>query len=295
MNVKEMETFIQVCHDGSITKASRSLYISPQGISKTLKNMESYLGCALFLRSSKGIVPTKSGECLLKRAEAMLNEYRELKNDLSSIKQEQRGEIDMLSAYGILRTITPQCIQQFKKQNPNIEFTYREYPDRQVERLFLSGEGNLAFSIAPFPNGLYDVTILKTCRILMLVNKDHPLSEREFVTINDLRDESLYIESSEFKINEIIMKKCKESGFVPNIEFETSGFSLCHKMVKEKRGISVTVDFIYDDMKNEELVAIPFCEKELKWQMCLLTRRGEKTAEAVNTFKEYVISCINRK
>ena len=55
--------------------------------------------------------------------------------------------------------------------------------------------------------------------------------------------------SSQF--NHLIMKKCEEAGFQPDIAFQTSGFSLCHKMVKENKGISVTVDFVFDDMKEQ--------------------------------------------
>lgn len=293
MNLKELETFVQLYRDGSITKASKSLYISPQGISKILKNLESHLECTLFIRTSKGILPTKSGECFFKSAQVILNEHQKLEKELHRIKQEHSSKIEILLAYGILQLITPQCVLQFKMQNPSTDFMYTEYPDRKIEQLFLSGEGDLAFSIAPFPNGLFDVITLKTCNVLMIVNKEHPLSKKEFVTINDLKDEPLYIENSKF--SEIILKKCKESNFTPNIVFETSDFSLCYKMVKEKRGITVSVDFIYDNMKNDQLVAIPFSEEDLKWQMCLLTRRSERLSETVKIFIQYVKTYMNKK
>ena len=92
----------------------------------------------------------------------------------------------------------------------------------------------------------------------LLVNEEHPLAARESVTIQDLKGEPLYIESSQFYIYHLITGKCQEAGFEREIVFQTSGFSLCHKMVKMKKGISVTVDFVYEDMAGSGLKLIPF-------------------------------------
>ena len=80
------------------------------------------------------------------------------------------------------------------------------------------------------------------------------------MSIRDLKGERLYIESSEFHIHQLILEKCRQAGFEPEIAFETSGFSLCHRMVQKNKGISVTVDFIFDDMGQGNTVMIPFEE-----------------------------------
>ena len=43
MTIQELEYFKIICREKSITKAARQLYITPQGVSKTLKNLESEL------------------------------------------------------------------------------------------------------------------------------------------------------------------------------------------------------------------------------------------------------------
>ncbi|MCI5869729.1 MAG: LysR substrate-binding domain-containing protein, partial [Dorea sp.] len=87
-----------------------------------------------------------------------------------------------------------------------------------------------------------------------------------------------------------IVTRCREAGFEPNIIFETSGFSLCHKMVKENKGISVTVDFISDDMrrKGDGMVLIPFSDGEYEGKMCMLTRKGETPGNGVELFQKHV-------
>ncbi len=92
----------------------------------------------------------------------------------------------------------------------------------------------------------------------------------------------------------LIMKKCEEAGFQPDIIFQTSGFSLCHKMVKENKGISVAVDFVFDDMREHGLKLIPFSDDMYEWKACMITRRDEEENEAVQCFLQYVQEWVQK-
>lgn len=292
MYIRDLVLFQTIVKQKSITKASKLLYMTPQGLSKVVKNLENELGSQLLVRTAVGIEPTESGQCLSEYADKTIADYDELTKEILHIQQRSHGVVDLLSAYGILRLVTPECIVAFQKKYPEIEFHYREYPDRQIERLFEEKEGNVAFSIADFDEKLYDITELETFPVKLLVHESHPLSARESVTIEDLRGEPLYIESREFKIYHMIRDRCRAAGFEPNIIFETSEFSLCHKMVKAGKGISVTVDFVFDDMKEKGLKLIPFSDGEYEWKMCMITRKGDKPCEAVDLFKQHIMKWI---
>lgn len=163
-----------------------------------------------------------------------------------------------------------------------------------MEQLFEEKEGNVAFSIGDFDEEKYHVVPLETFPIKMLVNERHPFASRESVTIEDLKDEPLYIESSQFQIYHLVMDKCREAGFKPNIAFQTSGFSLCHKMVKANKGISVTVDFVFDDMRESGMKLIPFSDGVYEWKACMITRRDEEENEAVQCFRQHIQDWIGK-
>ncbi|MCI8321672.1 MAG: LysR family transcriptional regulator [Dorea sp.] len=288
MDIKDLEIFLAIAHEKSIAKASKRLYMTPQGISKVVKNLEQEMNCRLFMRSSFGMLLTESGERFLEYAEKDTKSYYNVKNDILHIEQRRNCMVDLLSAYGILRLVTPDCITAFRRDFPEIEFHYREFPDLQVERLFAEKEGNVAFSIGKFDETLYKVVPLETFPVKLLVNENHHLSDRESVTIKDLEGEPLYIESSQFVIYHLITDKCRRAGFEPNIVFETSGFSLCHKMVKANKGISVTVDFVYDDMRGTGMKLLPFSDGTYEWNACMITRREEYANEAVQIFLRHI-------
>ena len=294
MDMKDLEYFRVICQEKSIGQAARRLYLSSQGLGRILRNMEAELDTTLLVRTKKGIVLTESGKALLKTAEQIGESWQNLSQEIRNIENRKRGAVDLLSAYGIIRLLTPDCLTAFREAWPDIELGYREYPDCQVERLFLEKEGNVAFSIGPCPEGLYDIMELESFSVKLLVNESHPLSRKKEVTIEDLRGEKLFIESSEFKIYHLICDKCREAGFEPDIVYETSGFSLCHKMVAKNRGLSVTVDFVFDDMRQNGLVMIPFSDGDYRWSAQMLTRKGEYISEEVQIFMKHVKDWMNR-
>mgnify|MGYP000364508510 CR=1 FL=1 len=285
MDIHDLKIFLTIAQEGSVSKASKILYMTPQGTSKVLKNLETEMGCQLFIRDKSGMQLTESGERFREYALKDVDDYYQVKKDILHIEQRQKKVVDLLSAYGILRLLTPDCLVAFREKYPDIEFNYREYPDLPVEQLFAGNEGNVAFSIGEFDEHLYHVVPLGTFPIELLVNEKHPLAQKESVTIKDLQGEPMFIESSQFHIYHLIMEKCAESGFEPDIIFQTSGFSLCHKMVKENKGISVVVDFVYDDMREEGMKLIPFSDGIYEWKACMLTRRDEEENEGVQCFR----------
>ena len=211
---------------------------------------------------------------------------------MQKIQQTQNREIDLLSAYGILRLVSPECITDFRTRHPEITLRYREYPDKQVERLFREKEGNVAFTIGPSePDDFTEFHAIKleSFPIILLVILSHSLSQKQYVEITDLKNELLYLESSDFYIHHLIVEKCKLAGFTPNIVFETSGFSLCHKMVRKNKGISVVVDFVFDDMGDDSMTLIPFCDGNYEWTTYMLTRKEKDISPDILLFQKHVV------
>lgn len=98
MDIQDFFIFQTVAREGSITKAAKLLYMTPQGLSKIIKNMENELDCTLIDRSPQGIRLTESGECLLRRSFSVTTEFGSLKKELLNIRQRNHGIVDLLSS-----------------------------------------------------------------------------------------------------------------------------------------------------------------------------------------------------
>lgn len=292
MNIKDLNSFLQICKEKSITKAAKTLYISPQGLSKTIKNLEKELGAALFLRNTNGIEITECGYILEKKAKEILAELEGIRTDINHIKESVKGKIRLISSYGVLRYLTPDYIMEFRKENPNIGLSYEEYPDVCIDKKIYEEEGDIGFAIGPVDLKKFDAIPLKTFQLKLLVNKKNSLSGKKAIKYTDLINENLIIESNKFKLHEIFIQRCSEEGIKPNILFETNGFSLCHKLCKENKGVSITVDFINKDMKENNVTVVPFEDKKCIWTIYLIKKREKNYEECIEIFKKFVLKWI---
>ena len=293
MNTKDLYWFRTVCDCRSMTQAAGLLYVSQQALSKCIKNLEQQLEVVLLDRTGNGVEPTRCGRLLYEKSEAILSRWNDLTQELRSMAHMEKGYLKLCSAYGILRILSPDFLFEFEKKFTDSTIDYMEYPDLHVDDELLRGNFDVAFRIGAEKLPGFAGIPLFSSPISLLVYKGHPLAERDKVRVRDLKDEPMILESAAFHIHHYWRRECARAGFEPNIIFNTSGFSLCHQLCRQKRGLSLVVDRISQDMLQGELVRIPF-EEELTWQVSLAFKEEVADYEIIKRFQEHTLDWIGK-
>ncbi len=294
MNAKDLKWFQEVCRCKSMTKAAANLYISPQGLSKGIKSLEAELDVDLFVRTPNGVELTKYGTYLYEKSEVLLQELNQLTQELERMKQLENGFLRLCSAYGILRILSPDFIHLFEEKHPGMGIDYVEYPDCHVDDELERGNFDVGFRIeGPKLDGFCSIPLF-TSSISLLVYEGHPLAKKECVKVEDLDGEPMIIESRAFQIHQMFRKLCTSKGVKPDIIFNTSGFSLCHKLCRQKKGLSIVVDRISQDMNDSHLRKIPF-ETPLVWKAAMVYKKKFAQNGLIRTFHEYTMDYLREQ
>ena len=74
MNLLHMKYAVEVARLGSLNKAADALFIAQPNMSRSIKELESHLGIAIFDRSAKGMVLTPQGEEFISYAKSILKQ-----------------------------------------------------------------------------------------------------------------------------------------------------------------------------------------------------------------------------
>lgn len=82
MKLEHIRLFLAVVQSGSISQAAKAGFITQQGLSLALKQIESELGISLFNRSNKGVELTDEGEKFYQCSRSMLRLYDDFLFDL---------------------------------------------------------------------------------------------------------------------------------------------------------------------------------------------------------------------
>ena len=83
MDLQQVSYFLVLAEAASFSEASESLFISRQGLSKTIARLEKELGVSLFTRSANGVRLTEAGRIFLRHARRLCREYTDVLEDLA--------------------------------------------------------------------------------------------------------------------------------------------------------------------------------------------------------------------
>lgn len=140
MDIHHLKIFISVFKNRSFSMASEHVYLSQPTISEHIKNLEQELDCKLFDRMGRTIIPTKEAEVLYPHAMQILEEMERLKEDISTVRGDVKGEL-IIGASTIPGTyILPVMASEFKRQNPEVSFQIKIEDSGKITDMVLNHE-----------------------------------------------------------------------------------------------------------------------------------------------------------
>ena len=287
MDLRELKYFLQVCKDKSIRKAASNLYITHQGLSKSLINLENELGVKLFNRTQNSIELTKNGDIVLKHVEQILYDvecmYHELLKDCN-----EAVSLTLACSFGVKSALSPEFLFEYNRLNSYLHFQVIEKPDLLVDEAIIDKKASIGFTIGPVDTNRFEAVSIQKHNLYLLVHKSNPLASKDKISFFDLKNEKFILFNKEFRLHHLIIKKCKEAGFSPNIIMEIPEVIMAHKFSQLNYGVSVTVDFFVNDFMNKDVIALPFEDEELIWEIYMITKKGNQLTPIEKNFMNFV-------
>jgi DNA-binding transcriptional LysR family regulator len=127
-----METFVRVVETGSFSGAARQLRVGQPAISKSVAQLEEYLGVKLLTRSTRGLTPTEAGLGYLERARRALEEAAEAELAARGAGAGLKGRLRVCAAVTFARIHLIPLLPKFLAQNPELDLEV-VLDDRQID------------------------------------------------------------------------------------------------------------------------------------------------------------------
>ena len=144
MDLRQLRYFAHIVESGSLSKASRELYIAQPALSQQLAKLEDEVGKPLLNRSSKGVVPTDNGLALYHHARFIL---RQIDQALSVARQES-GSVHGMVTVGLPSTtcaaIGLPLVQRVRERYPSILLKVVEGMSGHLAQMMRMGQLDLA-------------------------------------------------------------------------------------------------------------------------------------------------------
>jgi DNA-binding transcriptional LysR family regulator len=121
MDIHQLETFVAVAREGSITRASERLHLSQPAVSAHIKAIEETLGLALFERTPRGMSMTVEGQRLFGKAEQILSAHRDLLEEATRIKGRLTGKLRLGTASNSSAGAVGRLVTVLSERWPEVE------------------------------------------------------------------------------------------------------------------------------------------------------------------------------
>ena len=160
-----MQTFIRVVETGSFSSAARQLRVGQPAVSKTIAQLESYLGVKLLTRSTRGLTPTEAGLGYFERARRAIEEADEAELAARGAGTGLKGRLRVSAAVTFARIHLIPLLPQFLAQHPDLDLEV-VLDDRQID---LVQEGiDLALRMGKLVDSALTVRRIGRCKRLVL-------------------------------------------------------------------------------------------------------------------------------
>lgn len=243
MSEQELQVFKAVAETKNITLAARQLHISQPAVSLQIQNIENQYGAKLFNRSNKGVTLTRAGTILYDYVCRMLDMTLNVKQAISEIADDHRGEVKIGATLTIGEYVMPYILACLYKMRPDIDFKVSIANTETITQDILERKFRIGLVEGPVSENK-DLTIENFWHdeLAVIVPYHHPWAKKGSVTINELSTARLIMREVGSGTRKVVELLLQEKGFDLagfNITMELGSTQAIKQVVAAGLGVTI--------------------------------------------------------
>ncbi len=285
MKLYQLGYFIEIARQRSFTRAAERLHMAQPALSQQMKNLESELGTALFIRGRKEIQLTAAGKAFLPRAEALLTQAEAAKAIVSDVAQLRGGKLIIAAIPSVSACLLPEVIRSFSRKHEQVELQLIEDSSERVSENVESGLADIGFLQLPASKSAFETRTIISEPFVLLVAKSHPLVKQKEVALKQLAAESFIFYKG--RARDTALEACRKAGFEPQIACESGELETVRALVAAGLGLAVVPQLAAGNLPKT-IQAITIREPKMQRQIAAVWQKGSVLSPAAQALLELV-------
>lgn len=249
MRIEDLQYLIQVADLGSIRLAAEACYITQQGLSRIISNLEKELGVQLFYRSNNRIQLTDIGEVAVDRARELDMVYQRMLNDISrsncSLEGQPPVDYHIYTTQLVSATFLSRVLSTLNLRFPGIRLDIQELTPPEIsDHMEFTNNSLGIISISSFHEAesfrlRSGELVFDRCfqdDLMLGVAERSPLASRKLISAEELATIPLALCSNE----SLMIRNLLEPGVEPSVALHISSHELCREMISRNRAAGLT-------------------------------------------------------
>ena len=278
MTIIQLEYLLAVANCGSFSIAAGQCFVTQPSLSMQIKALEEELGVVLLDRTKKPVIPTETGEVVIRNAREALRSYNYVRESVNELK----GEITGTLRLGVIPTVGPyllhRFIPDFIARYPKVDLQIFEMATTPIcEALRHDALDAALLSSGTTPDGIMESALFSD-RFHAYVSPASDLYERSGVRIEDIDMRQLILLSEGHCLRDQILEICQAHRAVHRrYEFECGSLETIMRLVDCTSCLTILPE-----------MAIPFVPAERQGQLKPLAKGALSRKIALAVRRTYV-------
>ena len=294
MKLQQLRYVVKVAECGSITEASRRLFVSQPSVTASIRDLENEMGVHIFERTNKGVIVSEEGETFLGYARQVLDQADLLEGKYKGTSEQVPHFSVSCQHYSFAVNAFVDVIREFDAAR--YDFTLREEQTHEIIEdvahmkselgiLYLSEHNREVIERMLAANELvFEGLFCATPHVF--VCSDHPLAGRSSVTLGDLEDYP-FLSYEQGSYNSFYYSEELTSTFERRKNIRVRDRATLFNLAMGLNGYTVCSGVISHDLNGPGIISIPLDVDEymeigiITRKNTTLTRYGQAYIEAI--------------
>lgn len=294
MKLQQLRYVVKVAECGSITEASRRLFVSQPSITASIRDLENEMGVHIFERTNKGVIVSEEGETFLGYARQVLDQADLLEGKYKGTSEQVPHFSVSCQHYSFAVNAFVDVIREFDAAR--YDFTLREEQTHEIIEdvahmkselgiLYLSEHNREVIERMLAANELvFEGLFCATPHVF--VCSDHPLADHASVTLEDLEDYP-FLSYEQGSYNSFYYSEELTSTFERRKNIRVRDRATLFNLAMGLNGYTVCSGVISHELNGPGIISIPLDVDEymelgiITRKNTTLTRYGQAYIEAI--------------
>ncbi|MET3504241.1 LysR family transcriptional regulator [Halalkalibacter oceani] len=258
MNLQQLDIYYRFCQSKNVTKVARAMKLKQPTVSFHLKKLRESLGVILYEQKGEEIVLTSAGSMLYQYAEKILLLVSEAERVMKDYQSYKRGELQIGASTIPASYLLPPICSQFHVKRPNVHITLHVHSAPTIIKMVEAKQVDFGIvSIQPLQHSLLLCKAIVPDRLVFVHSPEHPLAEKEQITLEDIEQVPIYIHQSG-STRQIIDKWAEREKLDLHIQMELTSIEAIKQMVILGTGATILSErAVEEEVKQNKLAVRP--------------------------------------
>jgi len=276
VELRHLRTLVALRDTGSLVEAADRVFLTRSALSHQIKDLETRLGCRLFIRKTRPVRFTPAGKRLLKLADEVLPSVHGAEQDLARLAGGESGRIFMaIECHSCFEWLLP-AINAYRERWPDVELDIASGFHFAPLPALARGDLDLVITADPVRElGLCYLPLFSYEAQLALA-RDHDLAVKPWIEPQDLRQEILITYPVDRARLDVFSAFLDPAGVEPQRVRTAELTTMMVQLVASGRGVCCLPNWALHEYREREFVVVKSLGEEGVWPTLYAAVRADE-------------------